>query len=303
MINKKKLIIGLLCILLSCILFTELKCFATTENVTKKIFATNKSISPALDEFIQRNFEEYEYEGETYYINKSLYEPIDTYISYSTSGVNYTGNNKKAQDIVYNLVDEYAKSLTKEDCDESKRIKADYSVVITHIYSVSEEEPFVDGEDIVALAYVSAKAVKGDSDYWKNTLSNNELYYNDYRNEYYVKMCYFIRATKNNESNKYEIAYLDFKPENFDERLDKLNEEKGIDLKNLDVEKVLNTRYTDKIEAVASTTSVVEGGEKTEYNNMQIEEISNISSIIKIVCTTILVLIILLLIKKIIKRK
>ena len=120
--------------------------------------------------------------------------------------------------------------------------------------------------------------------------------------EYNVNMYYFVRASNKN-SGEYEIVYIDLKPENYDEYLENLKNEKGIDLINLDVEKVLSTKYTDDIEIVASTNTIVDSTENNEYNSKQVQEIKNISNVIRYVSVAILIIIIIIFIIKFNKNR
>lgn len=267
------------------------------------ILVTNISYAKVdIDKILKVYYDEVEFEGKTYYRRKDLTNYQNVHTSYGKATPKYTGSNKTAENILYDLVNSYTMSLTTEQCDEERRIKENYSVYVADIYSISEENPYKDGDDIVGLVIIFARPINGESKYWTETFSSNEFEYNEMTEEYVVNMYYFVRASKNN-LGVYEIAYMDFKPENYDEYLENLKIEKGIDLKNLDVEKVLNTKYTDDIEIIASTNTIVESAQKTEYNNAQIKEISNISFIMRLVSIVALIIIALLFIKSRKKRK
>lgn len=250
-----------------------------------------------IDKMLKVYYDEVEFEGKTYYRRKDLTNYQNVHISYNKSTPKYTGTNKIAENILYDLVNSYTMSLTTEQCEEDRRIKENYSVYISDIYSISEENPYKDGDDIIGLITIFARPINGESKYWKETFSSNEFEYNEMTEEYRVNMYYFVRASKN-DLGEYEIAYMDLKPENYDEYLENLKNEKGIDLKNLDVEKVLNTKYTDDIEIVASTNTMVESAEKTEYNSNQIQEIKNISNAIRYGSALVLIIMIRIVIKK-----
>ena len=261
------------------------------------ILVTNISYAKVdIDKILKVYYDEVEFDDKTYYRRKDLTNYQSVHISYNKATPKYTGTNKTAENILYDLANSYTMSLTTEQCEEERRIKENYSLYISDIYSISEENPYKDGDDIVGLVIIFARPINGESNYWKETFSSNEFEYNEMTEEYFVNMYYFVRASKNN-LGEYEIAYMDFKPENYDEYLENLKKEKGIDLKNLDVEKVLNTKYTDDIEIVASTNTIVESAQKTEYDNVQIQEIKNISNIIRYVSVVALSIIIILIIK------
>lgn len=255
-----------------------------------------------IEKLIKVYYDEVEFEGKTYYREKRLTSPLNVHISYSKSTPEYTGINKTAENILYDLVSSYTMSLTTEQCEEDRRIKENYSVYISDIYSISEENPYKDGDDIIGLITIFARPINGESKYWKETFSNNELSYNEMTEEYNVNMYYFVRASNKN-SGEYEIVYIDLKPENYDEYLENLKNEKGIDLINLDVEKVLSTKYTDDIEIVASTNTIVDSTENNEYNSKQVQEIKNISNVIRYVSVAILIIIIIIFIIKFNKNR
>lgn len=261
------------------------------------ILITNISYATVdIDKILKVYYDEIEFEGKTYYRRKDLTNYQNVHISYNKSTSKYTGANKTAENILYDLVNSYTMSLTYEECEEDRRIKENYSVYISDIYSISEENPYKDGDDIIGLITIFARPINGESKYWKETFSSNEFEYNEMTEEYNVNMYYFIRAS-NKKTGEYEIVYMDLKPENYDEYLENLKKEKGIDLKNLDVEKVLNTKYTDDIEIVSSTNTIVESAEKIEYNNVQIQEIKNISNVIRYVSIVALIITFILIIK------
>lgn len=261
------------------------------------ILITNISYAAVdIDKILKVYYDEVEFEGKTYYRRKDLTSYQDVHISYSKSTQKYTGTNKTAENILYDLINSYTMSLTTEQCEEDKRIKENYNVYISDIYSISEENPYKDGDDIIGLITIFARPINGESKYWKETFSSNELSYNEMTEEYNVNMYYFVRASKNN-LGEYEIVYIDLKPENYDEYLENLKNEKGIDLKNLDVEKVLNTKYTDDIEIVPSENTITESAKKNEYNSKQIEEIKIISSKIRYAAIFALIIMIILVVK------
>lgn len=261
------------------------------------ILITNISYATVdIDKMLKVYYDEVEFEGKTYYKRKDLTNYQNVHISYNKSIPKYTGTNKTAENILYDLANSYAMSLTTEQCGDDIRIKENYSVYISDIYSISEENPYKDGDDIVGLITIFARPINAESKYWKETFSSNELSYNEILEEYIVNMYYFVRASKTS-SGEYEIIYMDLKPENYDEYLENLKNERGIDLKNLDVEKVLNTKYTDDIKIVSSINTIVESAEKTEYNNAQIEEIKNISNVIRGVSVVALIVTVILILK------
>ncbi len=242
-----------------------------------------------MDERIERFYDKIEIDGEIYYIRKDLFDrgKTHTHIGYGTSQNARKEENKEVVKIVREKMEEYAKRFTSEDCPEEQKIQDDYYIYVEDLYSVDDENPYKTGDDIEALVQISATSINGTSNYWKENFSNNELYYDEYDEKYYVHMYYFVRLSVVPETNEYEIAYIDFKPENFEQKISELKD-KGIDLESLDVKRILDTKYTDDIEVVPSSKTSVTSGEKTEYNDSQIEEISNTANIIRIVCISLL---------------
>lgn len=257
-----------------------------------------------MDERIERFYDEVEIDGEIYYIRKDLFkrEKTHTHIGYGTSQNAQKEENKEVVKIVREKMEEYVKRFTSEDCPEEQKIQEDYYIYVEDLYSVDDENPYKVGDDIEALVQISATSINGTSNYWKENFSNNELYYDEYDEKYYVHMYYFVRLSVIPETNEYEIAYIDFKPENYDEYIEELKNE-GIDLENLDVEKILNTKYTDEIEVVASSDTIVVSGEKTAYKSNNIKEISNMTFIIRVICIAIFIIILSICIRKSKKQK
>lgn len=253
----------------------------------------------ALDEqMIDKYYEKIETEEGIFYKRKDLREVNGNHISMYASGID-TGIYDvylKLSEIIKEKVDSLIKDYISKDYPEEQKIRTDYSIVVSNIYSISKEKPYKDGDDIVAVFQVYAHPIDGSNNYWKENFSNNELYYDKYKDEYSVFIYYFIRLSTNAETGEYEIAYIDSKPENFDKAMADLKE-KGIDLENLDVKKLLNTNYADEIKAVSSTNTITESAKKNEYNSKQIEEIKIISSKIRYAAIFALIIMIILVIK------
>lgn len=253
----------------------------------------------ALDEqMIDKYYEKIETEEGIFYKRKDLREVNGTHISMSASGIDAEIYDVylDLSEIIKEKVDILIKDYISKDYPEEQKILPDYNIAVNKIYSISKENPYKEGDDIVAVFNVYAHPIDGSNNYWKENFSNNELYYDKYTDEYSVFIYYFIRLSINAETGEYEIAYIDSKPENFDKAMADLKEQ-GFDLENLDVKKILNTNYADEIKVVSSTNTIVESAEKTEYNTNQIQEIKNISKVIRYVSALVLVIIILVVIK------
>ena len=209
----------------------------------------------------------------------------------------YQFNNR-----AYKIALEGAEWVNKDEYDNYQIQNGRYDNVVAKIYSISEEKPYVDGDDIVAVVEIYAHPIDGNNSYWNENFSNNELYYDKYKDEYSVYIYYFIRLSKNLETGEYEIVYIDLEPENYDQAIIDLKE-KGLDLENLDVKKLLNTNYADEIKAVSSTNTIVDSTENNEYNSKQVQEIKNISNVIRYVSVAILIIIIIIFIIKFNKNR
>ncbi len=231
---------------------------------------------------LERNYDKVEIDGEVFYKMKEWRNPENIHISFESTGEAQKEENTEIVNIINKRTKEYFNQFTFEDCPVEKRIQEGFDLSTYDIYSINDEKTYKEGDDIEALVRIYAKPVQGDSDYWKENFTKNELYYDEYDKEYSVTMYYFVRLSINSESNEYEIAYIGLEPENYEEKLKELKEQ-GIDLENLDIDKIINTKYTDDIKVVPSTETLAISAEKEEYNSEQIKEIKNISFIIKIV--------------------
>ncbi len=244
-----------------------------------------------IDKRIEMFYEQVETEEGTFYKDKKT-DPKDVKKVYSISEKVYSEENKKVVKIIKEKIDEYMTRFTSDDCPEEQRIEKEYTQNVINIYSVTEEKKYNDGDEISGLVSVFVSPINFENDYWKNNFYNNEISYNPFEEKYHVKMYYYIRLSFNEENSKYEIAYIDFKPENLEEELAKLKEEKGLDLKNLNVKDLMNISYDDQIKAVPSSESTAVSAEKTEYNAKQIEEISNTAKIIRYVSISLIVIVV-----------
>lgn len=255
-----------------------------------------------MDKRIEMTFDKIETEEGTFYKRKKT-DPKDVKRVYSISGNIYSEENKEVVKIINEKIDEYMTRFTSEACPENQRIEKEYTKNIINIYSVTEEKKYNNGDEISVLISVFVSPINFENDYWKNNFSNNDISYNAFEDKYYVYMNYYIRLDFNKEKNEYEIAYIDFKPENLEEELTKLKEEKGLDLENLKIEDIMNISYDDQINVVSSSESTAVSAEKIEYNANQIEEISNTAKIIRYGCIGLIVIIVLAGIIKVWKEK
>lgn len=254
----------------------------------------------ALDEqMIEKYYEKIETEEGIFYKRKDLRQVNGSHIPMGLSGID-TGIYDmylNLSEIIKEKVDVLIKDYISKDYPEEQKIRDDYNITVNNIYSISKEKPYKDGDDIVAVFHVYAHPLDGTNNYWKENFSNNELYYDKYKDEYSVFVYYFIRLSKSPETGEYEISYIGTKPENFEQSIKQL-EEKGFDLENLDVKKLLNISYADEMKPIASSNTVATSAVKTEYNSENIKEISNIASVVRATCIILSVILIARLVYK-----
>lgn len=254
----------------------------------------------ALDEqMIEKYYEKIETEEGIFYKRKDLRQVNGSHIPMGLSGID-TGIYDmylNLSEIIKEKVDILIKDYISKDYPEEQKIRDDYNITVNNIYSISKEKPYRDGDDIIAVFHVYAHPIDGTNNYWKENFSNNELYYDKYKDEYSVFVYYFIRLSKSPETGEYEISYIGMKPENFEQSIKQL-EEKGFDLENLDVKKLLNISYADEMKPIASSNTVATSAVKTEYNSENIKEISNIASVVRATCIILSVILIVRLVYK-----
>lgn len=254
----------------------------------------------ALDEqMIEKYYEKIETEEGIFYKRKDLRQVNGSHIPMGLSGIDTEIYDMylNLSEIIKEKVDVLIKDYISKDYPEEQKIRDDYNITVNNIYSISKEKPYKDGDDIVAVFHVYAHPIDGTNNYWKENFSNNELYYDKYKDEYSVFVYYFIRLSKSPETGEYEISYIGMKPENFEQSIKQL-EEKGFDLENLDVKKLLNISYADEMKPVASSNTVATSAVKTEYNSENIKEISNIASVVRATCIILSVILIARLVYK-----
>lgn len=101
---------------------------------------------------------------------------------------------------------------------------------------------------------------------------------------------YYIRMSK--IDGEYQIVYIDFVPEGYEEYVQKMKD-KGIDVENLDLEKLLNNEYQE-------TTEITEqNGEVQEFKAEKSEVIEKTSRKITLFCGVMIVVSLAIYIKKI----
>lgn len=230
-----------------------------------------------MDQRIEMFYEKFETEEGTFYKSKKN-DSTKAIVGYSTSHKVYSNENQKIVKIINEKIDEYI----DENFLNEQKIEDMYTKNVLNIYSITDEKPYNDGDDITALVSVCVTPIDPSNNYWKENFTNNETSYNQFEDKYYVTMNYFLRLEFNQEIGEYKIAYIDFKPENLEQYISDLKD-KGIDLYDLDINKIMNISYADEIKPVASSNTIATSGSKTEYNAANTEEISNIALGIRVI--------------------
>ena len=257
--------------------------------------------SSDMDKRIEMFYDKIETKEGTFYKYKK-HDTTKAVVNYNSSNQVYSEENKEVLRIIEDNIEKYVNKFTNEDYPKEQRIESKYTKQVNAIYSITEDNPYNDGDDIVALVSIYVIPIDPSSNYWKENFTNNETSYNQFEDKYYITMNYFLRLEFNQEIGEYQIAYIDFKPENLDRYLSDLKE-KGIDLYDLDINKIMNISYDDEIRPVASSNTVEISGNKTEYSAANIEEISKIALIIRVISIILMVLIIAICVIQISKNK
>ncbi len=243
------------------------------------------------DKIIELMYDKIETQEGTFYTpKKRTYERTIT--AYLPSPRAYSDEKQKLWEIVREKTTAYIQTYTSEDYPVDKRISKEFYVGNIDIYFQNGKEKYDNGDDIVALVDIDAKPINGKSNYWEENFPDYEFYYNEETEEYSLNTHIFVRLSENPETKDYEISYVGNKPENYDKYIAELKETKGIDLENIDIEKVLNTSYKDDMQIVASSSTTATNANKTEYNTANTQEISNFATTIRIVCIFVLIAIV-----------
>lgn len=161
----------------------------------------------------------------------------------------------KTHTIIENKIREYMKKYTSDDCEEDKRINEE--LMIGEIKCFSYEE----NKEIYCSACVRIKTCKKDSTFWNSQTSY--LYYLEDVEDKQIEVRYFVRLTYNEELKDYEIAYIDFKPENYDALMEDAKS-KGFNVDELDIEQIFNIKYSDNFSAVPIQDKKLENENKTQ---------------------------------------
>ena len=249
-----------------------------------------------LERDLEINFDEYVTDEGTYFVRKNgFYNAItNSHASYIT-GL-YTDESIGIKEELFKLVNEvsqkYIDNYIAKGIPEEQKIKDNYYTSCTDIYNLYGE--YNDGDDIYAVVGIHANPIDGNNNYWKNNYPGNELIYSEYDDEYTLLTYFYVTLSTNQDTGEYEIIYVGKKPENYDEYVSSMKETFGIDMDELDIDRILNTKYTDTIIPVASSNTEVINGSKNVFNLPKEEAISRIAQVIRVICTTIIAIIILI---------
>lgn len=226
-------------------------------------------------------------DGVFYKRNKIDIENV-TYAYFSTNSTN-DEKYENLREIVREKVNEYVKYYTLDECPEEKRIEKEINVSEVTLYLKKDDgSDYEEGDDIIARVNVNCYPQNSDSNYWKENIPSYQQQFDEVLNKNRIWIYYFVRLSVNQENGEYEISYIDFKPEGYDEYKKQLKE-KGIDLDNLDLEKIFNISYQDDVTVVANNA------QKLDHNSSRNEELTNnITIIIRAISVLGLLIIILM---------
>lgn len=252
-----------------------------------------------LEKKLEHYYEQVETEDGIFYKEKEGAQKV--YVPHSISNKVFEKENEKAVEAINTALKQYMKENFEQISSEDKKVIEYSRMNIVNIYSITEENTYNYGDEIIALATVWAKPLNSESSYWKDKYSDNEFYYDMINEEYIISMDFYLRLIFNEESKSYEIAYIDSKPENIENELENLKNQ-GIDLKNLDLNKLIEVDYQDEIRVVSNSSTEKISANKTDYNSQKIEDVSKMTLIIRIVSIAVIAFMIVCMIR-INKRK
>ena len=239
-------------------------------------------------------YEEVETEDGIFYKEKEGTHKV--YIPHSISNKMFEKENERAIETINTVLSEYMRTNFEQVSSEDKKVTECSSIDIVNVYSITEEKPYNYGDEIVALATVWVKPSNSESSYWKENYSDNEFHYDMLNEEYTISMDFYLRLVFNEESKVYEIAYIDRKPENLEKEFERLKNE-GIDLKNLDIKKLIEVKYEDEIKVVSNNSTEKVSANKIDYNSKKIEDVSKMTMIIRMVALVVIVFMIVCMIR------
>ena len=243
---------------------------------------------------LKMRYEEVETEDGIFYKEKEGAHKV--YIPHSISNKVFEKENERAIETINTVLAEYMRTNFEQVSSEDKKVTECSSIDIVNVYSITEENPYNYGDEIVALATVWVKPLNSESSYWKENYSDNEFHYDMLNEEYTISMDFYLRLVFNEESKVYEIAYIDCKPENLEKEFERLKNE-GIDLKNLDIKQLIEVKYEDEIKVVSNNSTEKVSANKIDYNSKKIEDVSKMTMIIRMVALVVIVFMIVCMIR------
>lgn len=203
-------------------------------------------------------------------------------------GAKYSDKEFLLDNIVEEVFKKYFDKYLDENLPENERL-VDYLIAGLSIYT--REENYNDGDDIEAeiSAYVFPAIQES------NWAENNKLVKLEYYNyldknmhmlEGYFSDSYYIRLVK--ENGEYVIKFMDTLPEGYSEFVEKVKNEVGLDLENINYADFINAKSETEIIAEVAKEAKLEGA--TIENNEEIIE-NRISLIVSAICALLIVFI------------
>ena len=139
---------------------------------------------------------------------------------------------------------------TLDSVDEEERLKIYY---LSSYSAFNTYEEFTEGGDLVVKMGAIVYPVKENSSKWSQY--EKLTYENPKDGVGYIFPETYMRMKKVGE--KYEIVYMDVVPEGYEAYVENMKE-KGIDVENLDLEKLLYTEYEETTEITEQNAQVQE---------------------------------------------
>lgn len=189
-------------------------------------------------------------------------------------------------DVVEDVFKDWIKQYTLDSVSEDERIKKEFYV--TNYRCFYDYQTFKEGDDISAYIGALVYPLKGEDSKWSKF---QKALYPEQNKDVGYYPDYYVRLSK--IDGEYKIVYIDIIPEGYYEYVDKMKN-LGIDVENLDLEKLLNSDYEEDSEVTKQS------GEIQEFKTSnQIIEKTSIG--ITIFCSFMIGLFIIIYIKKIVK--
>ena len=208
------------------------------------------------------------------YIDPETNEEVIPYIGSFSAILADSEDKFKMQDIAVETFKEYFNKYISEELPDEERI-LDY--FISGYFSYTRDYEYNDGDDIelkirafVIPASDNTTWAKGKDKYIGRLYTDKECIIEGYYTEYYYLHLVY-------QDGKYVIAYMDTKPEGFDDFVERMKTH-GIDLLNIDYAELINSK---------SETELI--SQAAQYHNYNSENISlveeKIGKVIIVTCS------------------